>query len=104
MNFENTGYRKFLFCELRKYDMKNTLIFYRPEFYQAAIELRDNYIAHHGEQVDIISETEQDDIEYARKNNYSKSIFIEDLNAVIISDIKTGYTNSYPISKCFIEN
>ena len=35
---------------------------------------------------------------------FLEAIFIEDLDEVIISSIKTGYTNSYPISDCFIEN
>lgn len=52
--------------------------------------------------MDIICETEQNDIEYARKNNYTEAIFIEDLNVVIIGDIKTGYIYSEPISERYI--
>ena len=46
--------------------MRKTLIIYKPEFIDLAIKLRDNYLAHNVE-VDIISEKEQGDIEYARK-------------------------------------
>lgn len=81
--------------------MWRTLIFYLPEYRQIAEKLRDNYIIHNHGQVDIICETEEYDIEYARQNNYNEAIFIEDLNAVIIINIKTWYTDSYPISDCF---
>ena len=50
--------------------MKKTLIFYKPEYADLAIKLRDNYLAHgHGE-VSVISEEEHDDIEYAEKMQY----------------------------------
>ena len=82
--------------------MRKTLIFYAFEYYQAAKELRDNYITDPNWQVDLICTTEQNDIEYAQDNNYTEAIFIEDLNAVIISDIETGYIYSGPISECYI--
>ena len=51
--------------------MKKTLIFYRPEYADLAIKLRDNYRAHDHEAADIVSEEEHDDIEYAEKMQYS---------------------------------
>ena len=65
-----------------RYDTWKTLIYYLPEYYQAAKELRDNYLAHNVE-VDIISEKEQGDIEYARKRKYVEVVFIEDINNVM---------------------
>ena len=47
-----------------------TLIYYMPEYGEVAEKIRDNYIAHHHNEVDIISETEQDDIAYAREKHY----------------------------------
>ena len=55
--------------------MKKTLIFYKPEHIEVAVKLRENYLAHHYEEVDIISENEQDDVEYARKMNYDEAIY-----------------------------
>ncbi len=63
--------------------------------------MRDNYLKHKHEKVDIISENNQDDIEYARKTQYDEVIFIEDLNTVIIHDIKSGYTEECPISEVY---
>lgn len=83
---------------------RKTLIYYLSEHFQTAKALQDNYIEHSRGQVDIISENEQDDIEYAIQNGYDEAIFIEDLNKVVISDIKTGYTASYSISECYIES
>ena len=80
--------------------MKKTLIYYMPEHSGLAEELRDNYIAHHYE-ADIISEEEQDDIEYARKTKYDEAIFIEDKDTVIIHDIKSGYTERLPVSDVY---
>ena len=62
--------------------MRKTLIIYKPEFIDLAIKLRDNYLAHNVE-VDIISEKEQGDIEYARKRKYVEVVFIEDINNVM---------------------
>ena len=42
--------------------MRKTLIYYKPEYIDLAKRIRDNYIEHSHE-VDIISETKQDDIE-----------------------------------------
>ena len=77
--------------------MLRTLIYYRPEYIDVARDLQDNYNAHQKE-ADIISEEEQDDIEYARENQYDEAIFIEDPDTVIIHDIKSFYTDSVPIS------
>ena len=77
-----------------------TLIFYKSEYIDEAKRLRDNYIAHLNE-TDIICENEQDDIEYARKNHYDEAIFIEDKNTVIISEIKSGFTNRCDISDVY---
>ncbi len=57
----------------------------------------DKFEYHHGE-VDLISETDQDDIAYAREKKYDEAIFIEDSNTVIIHDIKSGYTNRCQLS------
>lgn len=78
--------------------MKKTLIYYKPEYIDQAVRLRDNYLAHGFEEVDIISENEQDDVEYARQMKYDEAIFIEDINTVIIHDIKTWYTSKCPIA------
>ena len=83
--------------------MRKTLIIYKPEFIDLAINLRDNYLAHNVE-VDIISEKEQGDIEYARKWQYAEVVFIEDINDVIIHDIDSGYTNRCPISDVFFND
>ena len=40
-----------------------TLIFYKPEYADLAIKLRDNYRAHDHGEADIVSEEEHDDIE-----------------------------------------
>lgn len=74
-----------------------TLIYFKPGYIGLAEKIRDNYIAHQKE-ADIISEKEQDDIEYAREEQYDEAIFIEDFNTVIIHDIKTFYTNRCPVS------
>ena len=73
--------------------MCKTLIYCMPEYSEVAAKLKANYIAHdHHKEVDIIFETEQDDVAYARENQYDEAIFIEDSNMVVIHDIKTGYT------------
>lgn len=81
--------------------MRKTLIFYKPEYSDLARDLRENYLAHDHEKVDIISEEEQDDIKYARKMNYDEAIFIEDIDNVIVHYIKSGYTNRCPISDVY---
>ena len=81
--------------------MKKTLIYYKPEYIDFAEKLRDNYLTHGYALVDIISEDEHDDIEYARKMQYDEAIFIEDLETVIIHDIKTCYTERVPISDVY---
>ena len=72
--------------------MWKTLIYYKPEYTNLAKNLQENYIAHQKD-ADIISEVEQDDIEYAKENQYDEAIFIEDFNTVIIHDFKSSYTN-----------
>ncbi|MBQ6735801.1 MAG: hypothetical protein IJR00_12950 [Lachnospiraceae bacterium] len=62
--------------------MKKTLIFYKPEYTDLAIKLRDNYRAHDHEKVDIVSVEEHDDIEYAEKMQYDEAVFIEDRDGV----------------------
>ena len=81
--------------------MKKTLIFYKPEYADLAIKLRDNYRAHNHEEADIVSVEEHDDIEYAEKKQYYEAIFIEDKDSVTFHDIETGYTNRLPVSDVF---
>ena len=69
-----------------------------------AKKLRENYLAHHYEEVDIISEIEQDDIEYARKMHYEQAIFVEDPETVIIHDVKTWYTQRLPVSDVYYKD
>ena len=80
--------------------MLRTLIYYKPEYIDVARDLQDNYNAHQKE-TDIISEEEQDDIEYARENQYDEAIFIEDSNTVIIHDVKSFYTNRCSVSDVY---
>ena len=81
--------------------MKKTLIFYKPEYVDLAIKLRDNYHAHGHEKADIVSVEEHDDIEYAETMQYDEAVFIEDSDAVTVHDIGSGYTNILPISDVF---
>ena len=82
--------------------MRRTLIYYKPEYINLAMKLKENYIAHQ-KNTDIISEEEQDDVEYARENQYDEAIFIEDANTVIFHDIKSFYTNRCPISDVYYQ-
>ena len=84
--------------------MKKTLIYYKPEHIEVAVKLRENYFAHHHEEVDIISENEQDDVEYAREMQYDEAIFIEDAETVIIHDIESGHTRRCPVSEVYYRN
>ncbi|MBR2727510.1 MAG: hypothetical protein IKD71_06435 [Solobacterium sp.] len=84
--------------------MKRTLIFYKPEYVDLAIKLRDNYHAHDHEEADIVSIEEHDDIEYAEKMQYDEAVFIEDSDTVTVHDIKTGYTAGLPVSDVFYNN
>ena len=52
--------------------MWKTLIYYKPEYIALAKKLQENYIAHQKD-ADIISEEEQDDIEYAKRNQYDEA-------------------------------
>ena len=81
--------------------MRKTLICFPPKYRELAQKLRENYIEHDHGEVDLISETDQDDVEYARKENYDEAIFIEDSASVVIHDIKSGYTNRCPISDVY---
>ena len=84
--------------------MTKTLIFFTPAYRDLALKIRENYIEHHHGEVDLISEADQNDIEYARKNKYADAIFIEDGNTVVIHDIKSWYTNRCSISDvCYPE-
>ncbi len=84
--------------------MKKTLIYYKPEYVELAKNLRDNYLTHGHEKVDIISEEEKDDIEYARKMQYDEAIFIEDFITVIFHDIKSWYTTRLPIEDVYYKD
>ena len=84
--------------------MKKILIYYKPENIDVAVKLCDNYLAHGYGVVDIISEKEQDDVEYARRMKYDEAIFIENSNTVIIHDIKTWYTERLPISDVYFKD
>ena len=81
--------------------MKKTLIFYKAEYADLAIKLRDNYRAHDHEETDIVSVEEHDDIEFAEKMQYDEAVFIEDSDTVTFHDIKSGYTNRLPVSDLF---
>ena len=81
--------------------MKKTLIFYKPEYADLAIKLRDNYRAYDHTEADIVSVEEHDDIEYAEKMEYDEAVFIEDSDAVTFHDIESGYTNKTPVSDVF---
>ena len=81
--------------------MKKTLIFYKPEYADLAIKLRDSYRAQDHEKADIVSVEEYDDIEYAEKMQYDEAVFIEDSNTVTVHDIASGYTNRLPVSDVF---
>ena len=78
--------------------MSRTLIYYMPEYCEVVEIIRDNYITHDHKEVDIISETDQDDIAYAREQQYDEAIFIEDSNTVVIHDIKSGYTERLSVA------
>ena len=78
--------------------MSRTLIYYMPEYCEVAEKIRDNYIVHDHKEVDIISEAEQDDIAYAREQQYDEAIFIENDNSVVIHEIKSGYTERLSVT------
>lgn len=81
-------------------NMWRTLIYYMPEYCDIAKALQGDYIAHHKE-ANIISEKEQDDIEYAEEKQYDEAIFIEDASTVIVHEIKSGYTKRCPVSDMY---
>ena len=81
-----------------------TLIYCMPEYMDLARKLCVNYIAHHHEKADIISEQDQDDVEYAREMQYDEAIFIEDAETVIIHDIESGHTRRCPVSEVYYRN
>ena len=78
--------------------MKRSLIFYKPEYVDLAVKLRDHYRAHGHEKANIISEEVQDDVEYAREMQYDEAIFIEDRDIVTVHDLRSGSTNRLPVS------
>ena len=80
--------------------MKKTLIYYKPEYADLAIKLRDNYRVH-DHAADIVSLEEHNDIECAEKMNYDEAVFIEDSDTVTFNDIESGYINRLPISDAF---
>ena len=69
--------------------MIKTLIYFPPEYKNLALKIRENYIEHHHGEVDLVSETDQNDIEYARKEKYDEAIFIENIDSVVIHDINS---------------
>ncbi|MBR2802518.1 MAG: hypothetical protein IKE21_08075 [Erysipelotrichaceae bacterium] len=81
--------------------MKKTLIFYKPEYADLAIKLRDNYRARDHAAADIVPVEEHDDIEYAEEMQYDEAVFIEDNDSVTFHDIKSGFTNRVPVSDVF---
>ena len=81
--------------------MKKTLIFYKPEYADLAIKLRDSYRAHDHKEADIVSVEEHDDIEYAENKQYDEAVFIENSDTVTFHEIESGYTNSLPVSDVF---
>ena len=81
--------------------MKKTLIFYKSEYADLAIKLRDNYRAHDHGEADIVSAEEHDDIEYAEKMRYDEAVFIEDHDTVVFHELGSGYTNRLPVSDVF---
>ena len=60
------------------------MIYFPPEYKNLAQKIRENYIEHHHGEVDLVSETDQNDIEYARKEKYDEAIFIENIDSVVI--------------------
>ena len=59
--------------------MLKTLIYFPPEYRDLAHKIRENYIEHHHGEVDLVSETDQNDIEYTGEEKYDdKSILIKD--------------------------
>ena len=81
--------------------MKRTLIFYKPEYADLAIKLRDNYREHDHAEADIVSVEEHDDIGYAENLQYDEAVFIEDRDTVTFHDIRSGYTNKLSVSDLF---
>ena len=81
--------------------MKKTLIFYKPEYIDLAIKLRDNYRAHGHEVADIVSVEEHDDIEYAEEMQCDEAVFIEESDIVTFHDIESGFTSRIPVSDMF---
>ena len=78
--------------------MKKTLIFYKPEYADLAIKLRDNYRAHDHAEADIVSEEEHDDIEYAEKMHYDEAVFIEDSDTVTMK--RVSFCIETALKKC----
>ena len=49
--------------------MTKTLIYFPPEYRDLALKIRENYIEHHHGEVDLVSETDQNDINMPGKIN-----------------------------------
>ena len=64
-----------------------TLIYFKPDYAKLAIKLRDNYRTHNHGEVDIVSEEEHDDIEYAIKMRYDEAVFIENSDEYVAGNI-----------------
>ena len=78
--------------------MQKTLIYFPPEYRNLAHKIRENYIEHHHGEVDLVSETDQNDIKYAKEEKYDEAIFIENNDSAVIHYIKSGFTFRCPIS------
>ena len=96
-------WKKIEFEDVLRKHMRKTLIYYMPEFVDQAEALRDNYRAH-GHEADLISEKDQDDVEYARKMQYDEAVFVESSDTVTIHDIKTWFTEKCPISEVLYQD
>ena len=59
--------------------MTKTLIYFPPEYRDLELKIRENYIEHHHGEVNLVSETDQNDIKYARKNKYDEAPFQQEL-------------------------
>ena len=70
--------------------MRKTLIYYKPEYIDLAMKLRDNYLEHNNA-ADIISEQEQDDVKYAGKMQYDEAIFIRPVALILCIAMTVGF-------------
>ena len=78
--------------------MKKTLIFYKPEYADLAIKLRDNYRAHDHEEADIVSVEEHDDIESGYTNRLPVSdVFYNDPKIDIDATVKSAFERGFTV-------